>query len=496
VHVGELIVGRYELEELVGEGGMSSVYRAYDTVLDRRVAIKVLHEHFSRDPEYVERFRREARAIARLAHPNVVTVIDRGEWEGRQFIVFEHVAGENLKAVIVREGPLPVGRALDLACQIAHALSFAHRLGIVHRDVKPHNVLLAAGHTAKVTDFGIARALDADDALTETGTVLGTGQYFSPEQANGQRGDERSDQYSLGIVTFELLTGRVPYTGDNLMAVARRHIDDPIPSVRAVRSEVPKRVDEVIARAMAKRPEDRFGSMDALAAALESCLAEVDGARKREQHEDTGVIAQAPQSSLPAATQVLSRPGEDALTTKAPPRRTGLRVAAVLLLAAVILVGNLLVLEVVFEDGIPWPGGGDPTPVQLQAIADYDPYGDFAEHPESVAAATDRDIATFWTTEEYRSFDKSGVGIVLDAGSRVALSSVLVVSDTPGFTVQILGGSDREGKFVDVSSEREADRRTTHEIDTRDERYRYYVVWIIDPNTRAHVNEVRAFVSS
>ena len=126
VHVGELIVGRYELEELVGEGGMSSVYRAHDTVLERRVAIKVLHEHYSRDPEYVERFRREARAIARLAHPNVVTVIDRGEWEGRQFIVFEHVAGENLKAVISREGPLPVDRALELACQIARALAFAH----------------------------------------------------------------------------------------------------------------------------------------------------------------------------------------------------------------------------------------------------------------------------------------------------------------------------------------------------------------------------------
>jgi eukaryotic-like serine/threonine-protein kinase len=496
VHVGELIVGRYELEELAGEGGMSTVYRAYDTVLERRVAIKVLHEHFSRDPEYVERFKREARAIARLAHPNVVTVIDRGEWEGRQLIVFEHVAGENLKAVIAREGPLPVARALGFACQIAHALAFAHELGIVHRDVKPHNVLLAAGGTAKVTDFGIARALDADEALTETGTVLGTGQYLSPEQARGERGDERSDQYSLGVVTFELLTGRVPYAGDNLMAVARRHIDDPVPSVRALRPEVPARVDKVIARAMAKRPQDRFGSMDSLAAALELCLAEVDGARQRKLDEDTGVLALTRQSPPPAAPEVLPRPAEEAVTTKAPPRRTGLRVAAVLLLAAVILVGNLLVLEIVFEDGIPWPGGGDPTPVQLQAIADFDPKGDFTEHPEAVTAATDRDIVTFWTTEEYESFDKDGVGIVLDAGSRVALSSVLVVSDTPGFTAQILADNNRGGDFVDVSSEQEAGRRTTYEVDTRGEEFRYYVVWITDPNTRAHVNEVRAFVST
>ena len=299
VHVGELIVGRYELEELVGEGGMSTVYRAYDTVLERRVAIKILHEHYSRDPEYVERFRREARAIARLAHPNVVTVIDRGEWEGRQFIVFEHVAGENLKAVIVREGPLPVDRALDLACQIARALAFAHDLGIVHRDVKPHNVLLDGSGTAKVTDFGIARALDSDDALTATGTVLGTGQYISPEQANGQRGDERSDQYSLGVVTYELLTGRVPYSGDTLMAVAMRHVRDPVPSVRALRPEVPERVDAVVARAMAKRPQDRFGSMEALAAALESCLVEVREAQARSRDDDTGVLAASTPPALP-----------------------------------------------------------------------------------------------------------------------------------------------------------------------------------------------------
>ncbi len=491
VHVGELIVGRYELEELVGEGGMSSVYRAHDTVLERRVAIKVLHEHFSRDPEYVERFRREARAIARLAHPNVVTVIDRGEWEGRQFIVFEHVAGENLKAVISREGPLPVDRALELACQIARALAFAHELGIVHRDVKPHNVLLDGSGTAKVTDFGIARALDSDDALTATGTVLGTGQYLSPEQANGERGDERSDQYSLGVVTFELLTGTAPYSGDNLMAVAMRHVRDPVPSVRTLRPDVPERVDAVIARAMSKRPEDRFDSMGELAVALESCR-EREGGREERPDEDTGVMGPPRPAAAAPPTRALPAPPA---TTVAAPRRSGLRVAAILLVAAVVLVGNLLVLEIVFEDGLPWLDGGDPTPVQVQAIADFDPYGDLTEHPESVAAATDRDTATFWTTEEYRSFDKDGVGVMLDAGSRVALSSVVVVTDTPGFTAMILAANQREDDFVDVSGEQEVGRRTTFDVDTRGERFRYYVVWITDPNTQAHVNEARAFVS-
>jgi eukaryotic-like serine/threonine-protein kinase len=495
VHVGELIVGRYELEELVGEGGMSSVYRAYDTVLDRRVAIKVLHEHFSRDPEYVERFRREARAIARLAHPNIVTVIDRGEWEGRQFIVFEHVAGENLKHVIAREGALPVERALALACQIARALAFAHRLGIVHRDVKPHNVLVDGGGTAKVTDFGIARALDADDGLTATGTVLGTGQYLSPEQANGERGDERSDQYSLGVVTYELLTGEVPYSGENLMAVAMQHVRDPVPSVRARRPEIPERVDAVVATAMAKRPEDRFESMEALAAALEACHDEAVGDDVRAQGEDTGVIQSRPGADPAARTQAVARPAPRRREQATRSRRSGLHVAGVLLLAAVILVGNLLVLEIVFEDGLPGLGGeSELAPVRLEALADFDPQGDGTEHPEAVSAATDRESATYWTTEEYRSFDKSGVGLLLDSGSRTGLSRVVVVTDTPGFRATILGGSTRRD-FVDVSEEQQVRRRTAFDVDTRGEPFRYYVVWITDPNGVAHVNEVRAFVS-
>ncbi len=485
VHVGELIVGRYELEELVGEGGMSSVYRAYDTVLERRVAIKVLHEHFSRDPEYVERFRREARAIARLAHPNVVTVIDRGEWEGRQFIVFEHVAGENLKAVIDREGPLSVDTAVSLACQIGRALAFAHQLGIVHRDVKPHNVLIDASGTAKVTDFGIARALDADDALTATGTVLGTGQYLSPEQANGERGDERADQYSLGVVTYELLVGEPPYSGDNLMAVAMRHVRDPVPSVRARRPDVPQRVDAVVAKAMAKKPEDRFPSIAALTTALESCLSGSEAAgRARERDEDTGIIAPRPVATPAAPTQV------------SPPRRSGLRVAGVLLLAAVVLVGNLLVLELVFEGSLPGLGGDDPAPVRVQAVTDLDPYGDGTEHPGEVGLATDRDVATFWSTETYRSFDKPGVGIVVDAGSRIALSRIVVVSDTPGFRAMILGGSTRDADFVDVAAEQEAGRRSTFDVDTRGEAYRYYVVWVTDASGSVHLNEIRAFASS
>src|SRR5215207_5648435 len=193
--VGEVIAGRYELQELVGTGGMSNVYRAHDRLLERTVALKLLHDRYSDDDEYVERFRREARAAARLSHPNIVTVIDRGEQDGRQFIVFEHIAGENLKQLVRTSGPLPIRQAIDLALQVGRALSFAHEHGLVHRDVKPQNVLLNGDGRAKVTDFGIARTMDVD-GVTQSGIVLGTSHYISPEQARGEQVDAQSDVYS------------------------------------------------------------------------------------------------------------------------------------------------------------------------------------------------------------------------------------------------------------------------------------------------------------
>jgi eukaryotic-like serine/threonine-protein kinase len=505
VKVGELIADRYELEELVGEGGMSSVYRAHDTVLERSVAIKVLHEHYSSDPEYVERFRREARAIARLAHPNVVTVIDRGVWDGRQFIVFEHVAGENLKSVIERVGALPVRRALVLGIQIARALAYAHELEVVHRDVKPHNVLLDPGGTAKVTDFGIARTLDVEEGLTQAGTVLGTGQYLSPEQANGGRGDERSDQYSLGVLMYELLTGEVPYTGRSLMAIAMRHINDPVPSVRERRPEVPPRLDGVVACAMAKNPEDRFPSMPAMVTALEACLAELPADdRVRDLQEDTGVMAPPPvPPPIPPAPQ--TRPAGPPPPTppdRSKPRRPragGPRLLVLLLGIAGVIAAGLIALEATRDDGVTGlldgPGGsGGEARVQLQAVADFDPFGDNGEeHPEAVPAATDGNRETFWTTETYNSFDKDGVGVVLDAGNPVELTRLTVVTDTPGFTAMILAGRREGGPFEDVSDAQEVEARTVFEVDTRGEPFRYYMVWITALHGTAHVNEVRGF---
>jgi eukaryotic-like serine/threonine-protein kinase len=481
--VGELVADRYKLEELAGGGGMSSVFRARDTVLERRVALKVLHEQHARDAEYVERFRREARAIARLTHPNIVTVIDRGEWRGRQYIVFEHVSGETLKDVVDRKGPLPVERAIELTLQIGRALAFAHEAGIVHRDVKPHNVLIDLDGAAKVADFGVARSLDADDGLTETGTLLGTSNYIAPEQAAGGRVDERSDQYSLGVLLYELLTGDVPYPGTNPMAVAMRHLHDPVPSVRASRPEVPHRVEAVVARAMAKRPAERFPSMEAMTEALEACLAAAPESRNE---EDTGVIR------APASPR--RRPERRKRPARSWPRPA---VVVLLLAAAAALVVGLLAAQMGLNDEDGGGGGGNGADgsagtVGLRAVSDFDPQGGDGEHPEAVPAATDGDQATYWTTETYSDFSKSGVGIVLAAREPVALSRLVVVTSEPGFRAKIQAGTRRGGPFEDVSGERRVSRRARFEIDTGGEEYRFYVIWITGLNGRAIVNEVRA----
>src|SRR5262245_31032619 len=273
---GDVIADRYELEELCGSGGMSSVFRARDVQLDRRVAIKILHERYVDDPEYVERFRREARAVARLSHPNIVTVIDRGEDEARQYIVFEHVDGENLKELVGRTGRLPVRRAVELALSVADGLSFAHEHGLVHRDVKPQNVLLSHEGDVKVTDFGIARSLDVEHGVTQTGTVLGTGEYLAPEQASGKPVSPATDVYSLGVVLWELLVGDVPFSGENFVAVALRHVNEPPPSLSRLRPDVPPRLAAAVERALAKDPAQRFPSMAGLASELRACLVELD----------------------------------------------------------------------------------------------------------------------------------------------------------------------------------------------------------------------------
>jgi serine/threonine-protein kinase len=470
--VSQLIADRYELKEIVGSGGMSSVYCAFDTLLERHVALKILHEQFGRDEEHVERFRREARAVAQLSHPNIVTVIDRGEEDGRQFIVFELIEGENLKELVTRGGPLPVRRVLELGLEIGRALAFAHAQGLVHRDVKPQNVLLNEEGLAKVTDFGIVRSLDAVGGQTETGTVLGTSHYIAPEQARGERVDAHTDVYSFGVVLYELLAGDVPYPGDSFLTVAMKHVNDPVPNVLEQRPDTPLRLASLVERCMAKAPTDRPAAMSDVVAELEAVRHELAGKADGE------------------ATMIVK--------PKAAPKRTRARaprkpfpvwpvLLGLLLLAAVI--GGILLLDRGGDD----PGAVVDDPVELQGAASFDPDppGDGEEHSERVQDATDGDAATYWTTENYNTFFKPGVGLVLDAGEPRELSQIAITTDTPGFTAEIRAGGSAEGPFdTVVGPSRTVAESTTWDLDGAEARY--YVVWITQLDRVAHVNEAEA----
>ena len=263
-----VVDARYRLLERVGRGGMAEVWAAEDLQLGRRVALKLLHGRFAEDPEFVERFRREASSAAALQHPNVVSVYDRGEWDGTYYIAMEFLEGRSLKTMILDEAPVDPLRAIEVVVQILKAARFAHKRGVVHRDLKPQNVILDGEGRVKVTDFGIARAGASD--MTETGSILGTAQYLSPEQAQGHAISPRSDLYSIGIILFELLTGRLPFEGDSAVTVALKQVaEDPVAPSTVV-AGVPPDLDHIVLVAMAKDPAARFADADAFIAALES----------------------------------------------------------------------------------------------------------------------------------------------------------------------------------------------------------------------------------
>jgi serine/threonine-protein kinase len=474
--VGETIAERYEIEELVGHGGMSSVYKARDSLLERHVALKILHEQYSADEDFVERFKREARSVAQLQHPNIVTVIDRGEEDGRQFIVFEYIDGENLKEHVVRKGRLDAREALEIALEVAHGLAFAHDQGLVHRDVKPQNILLNGDGRAKVTDFGIARSVDVD-GMTQTGTVLGTSNYIAPEQASGQRVDAHSDVYALGVVLYELLAGELPFPGESFVAVAMKHMHEPAPNLLDVRGDVPLRVAAAVDRALEKDPEQRFPTMDAFAAELEACLAELD----QPDGEATMVI--------PSAQRATKR--------RKQVSRWPIGIALLALLAVAGIVIGLLASRGSNNGGTPAAS----KRVQIAGVTSYDPFGDNKEENSAAAInTTDRNPATYWSTERYNdapSLDKPGVGVVLDAGTLVQLAQLTVVTDTPGFTAQVEATNTQGGTPEKISDSKVVGRTTTFDLSANGPK-RYYVIWItkLPPDDHvAHVNEVRAFKS-
>ena len=492
--LGTTLNGRYRLQARIGSGGMSTVYRALDQTLQRQVAIKLMNREVASDSDQLERFRREARAVAQLSHPHIVGVIDAGEDESRPYIVFEYVEGETLKERIRRVGRLPIGEAVAYAIEIARALGAAHARHIVHRDVKPQNVLIDEEGSAKVTDFGIARTLD-EEGLTADGRVLGTTDYVSPEQALGQRVTGQSDLYSLGIVLYEMLTGEVPFKGENQIAVAMKHVREAIPDVQSKRPELSAALAAVVDNATAKRQEDRYANDAELIADLEDVLAIETARAGSATGEVTSVLR-----TLPSSTQ------------RRVPFRLRHRIAAVVALLAVIA---LVVAGVVWLTPRTHRGTGklqqpkpvashSQVPLRASAAHDFDPVGDQHEHPDQVGLAVDSQPDTSWTTETYQgnTLGKAGVGLYLDAspGEKI-VRTLRIETSTPKFAVQIYASNTRPSltwpsqAWHLVGGDPSVRARDDIRLATAGARYRYYLVWItaLGPNDQVAISELALY---
>jgi serine/threonine-protein kinase len=494
--LGNTLGGRYRLDARIGHGGMSTVYRAFDTVLEREVAIKLMHREIASDSDQLERFRREARAVAQLNHPHIVTVIDAGEWEthdadgqpgsergegGTPYIVLEHVDGETLKELIRREAPLDAPSALAYGIEIARALEAAHSQEIIHRDVKPQNVLLGTEGGAKITDFGIARTL-SEAGLTMDGRVLGTTDYVSPEQALGEAVTGQSDVYSLGVVLYEMLTGRVPFKGESPVAVAMMHVREEVPDVQLARPEVSAATAALVERATAKDLRRRYPDMASMIVDMEEALA-IETAR-------TGQVT----GEVTTVLRTLHAPARRILPWRM--RHPARWAISLVLLAAIVALAVVAAARHTHSGtGVASNvhSGAGVTPVVLaqKAASSYNPFGTGPEHAEDVASVVDSDINTSWSSEHYLggALGKPGLGVSLDAAPGVAARSIEVQTPTPGFTAAIYastGPSSSSGTgrtltslgWTLLASPRGIGARTTIPIDSSGLVYRYYLVWI------------------
>jgi serine/threonine-protein kinase len=493
--VGHLLSDRYRLDAQIGTGGMSTVYRAFDTTLERTVAVKLMHREIASDDDQLERFRREARAVAQLSHPHIVNVIDAGEDDHRPFIVLEYVEGETLKDRIRRMGRLPVDEAIAYSIEIARALQCAHARGIVHRDIKPQNVLIDEEGSAKVTDFGIARTLE-EDGLTADGRVLGTTDYVSPEQALGHAVNGQSDLYSLGVVLFEMLTGDVPFHGENQVAVAMKHVREEIPDIQVRRPEVTATLAAILDHLTAKDLGVRYPDAVSVVHDLEDALAIEASRTGRATGEATAVL-----KTLPSAAR----------------RRVPLRMRWHIPLAGII-VASLVVAGVLFlvlneaadraQRGQPAarekaPTGTKVVRVKSASARDFDPQGDGREHQEALFRAVDTDKNTFWKTENYENgqfpSNKTGVGIYLDAVPDVDATSLVVRTPTRGWEAEIyVADGDDPPKQIEgwkkVAEGAVRDERKVFRLAGK-ERHRYYLVWItaLPSEGQVQISEITLF---
>jgi serine/threonine protein kinase len=511
--IGTLLGGRYRLDAEIGRGGMSTVYRAFDTVLERPVAIKLMHREIAADSDQLERFRREARAVAQLNHPHIVTVIDAGEEPsghgsvagqgqgsqepeaGTPYIVLEYVDGETLKQLIRRDGPLEITQAVAYAIEIARALGAAHERLIVHRDVKPQNVLISSEGSAKITDFGIARTL-TEQGLTMDGRVLGTTDYVSPEQALGQPVTGQSDLYSLGVVLYEMLTGAVPFSGETPVAVAMRHVREQVPDVQSRRPEVSAATAAVVERATAPDLAQRYPDATTMVADLEEALALETSRSGQATGEVTSVLRTLPRRSRRRLPWRMRHPWRWA--------------------ASLALLGAVTALVLVLAAGhthsgvgpnVPSRQGLAPVRLSQTAAHDYNPFGTGPEHPTQVSNVVDGDPNTTWSTEHYLEGtlgSKPGVGLYLDAAPGVRARAIEIQTPTPGFMVAIYASNDfhqslpygnttslTQRGWMQLAPVRTVGATTTIPLsNTTDSLYRYYLIWIVRLPASSEVAEI------
>jgi serine/threonine-protein kinase len=456
------LAGRYRFERLIATGGMAQVWEATDLVLDRRVAVKLLHAHLADDEMFVERFRREAIAAARLAHPAIVSIFDTYSGDGMEAIVMELVHGLTLRQELDRRQSLPPAEAVRIGIQVADALAVAHQSRLVHRDIKPANILLCDDERVMVADFGIAK-LDEGGDHTKEGTMLGTAKYLAPEQVEGRPVDARTDVYALGVVLYEMLCGRPPFDADTdvATALARLHSDPPRP--RQIKADLPRALDDVVMRAMAREPDGRFATAAELRAALQS--ADLGSAPDRPVHyaDNTAITAVTPPAGTPAvaAGTAGGAAGRGTPPAAAPPSRAGrakrersiLFPAIVVLFVAVALaVAGVLIGNTLADRGIiggpdtteTTEGGGEtaaPTEVVVTTATPFDPEIGDGENDDVAPRAIDDDPATAWATSTYASSDfgglKDGLGLILTLDQAAALATLTVNSPTPGWTADV-----------------------------------------------------------
>ena len=418
---GRRLGDRYRIESLVASGGMAAVWRATDEILGRRVAVKVLHDRLGRDRDVVTRFRREAVAAARLSHPAVVRVFDTGEEEGLNYIVMELCEGRTLQDILERDAPLPPTEAVAIVRAVLQGLAHAHRGGVVHRDVKPSNILLDGSGLVKVTDFGIAKAGFAED-LTTTGNLMGTARYLAPEQVEGGVVDARADLYASGIVLYELLTGRPPFRAETNLAAATMRLTTEPPPPGALRSGIPRALDAAVMRSLARDPDGRYQSAEEMSEALEVAM----------PGGGPAPTLAAPPPEIP----------EDVGAGRASLFRSWMLVPLVLVLVAGLAVLGFFVFTELIEPGGGGGRGGrnvEARPVDIVSGRDFDPIGGDGEHSEVAAAAIDEDPASEWITEGYNSptMDKDGVGYVFDLGESVDVTGLRLETTLPGWTFEV-----------------------------------------------------------